>query len=133
MIEGFWQEVQRVWNEGIFGTNLGDIFFAVGIFLVFLFARRLFFQTTIRSLKLMVKKTKTTLDDQVLAAIEQPLEFAFVVVGLYVAGQYVALSDTLAHICPTRPIHDCRDPVLGHLSCNRSLIQLIRPRSWLVW
>ncbi len=46
----------------------------------------------------MVKKTKTTLDDQVLAAIEQPLEFAFVVVGLYVAGQYVALSDTLAHI-----------------------------------
>jgi len=98
MIEGFWQEVQRVWNEGIFGTNLGDIFFAVGIFLVFLFARRLFFQTTIRSLKLMVKKTKTTLDDQVLAAIEQPLEFAFVVVGLYVAGQYVALSDTLAHI-----------------------------------
>lgn len=46
----------------------------------------------------MVKKTKTTLDDQILAAIEQPLEFAFVVVGLYVAGQYVALSDTLAHI-----------------------------------
>jgi len=44
MIEGFWQEVQRVWNEGIFGTNLGDIFFAVGIFSVFLFARRLFFR-----------------------------------------------------------------------------------------
>ena len=98
MIEGFWQEVQRVWNEGIFGTNLGDIFLAIGIFLIFLFARGLFFQTTIRSLKLMVKKTKTTLDDQVLAAIEQPLEFAFVVVGLYVAGQIVALSDTLAHI-----------------------------------
>jgi len=98
MIEGFWQEVHKVWDIGIFGTNLGDIFLAVGIFLVFLFARRLFFQTTIKSLKLMVRKTKTDLDDQVLAAIGKPLEFAFVVVGLYVAGQFVALSDTLAHI-----------------------------------
>jgi MscS family membrane protein len=98
MIEGFWQEVNKVWDTGIFGTNLGDIFLAVGIFLVFLFARRLFFQTTIKTLKLMVRKTETTLDDQVLAAIGKPLEFAFVVVGLYVAGQFVGLSDTLAHI-----------------------------------
>ena len=43
MIEGFGQEVQQVWDTGILGTNLGEIFFAVGIFLVFLFARRLFF------------------------------------------------------------------------------------------
>jgi MscS family membrane protein len=98
MIEGFWQEVQKVWNEGIFGTNLSNIFLAVGIFLLFLLARRLFFHTTVKSLKMMVRKTETTLDDQVLDAIEQPLEFAFVVVGLYVAGQFVALSDTLAHI-----------------------------------
>jgi MscS family membrane protein len=98
MIEGFWQEVQKVWDEGIFGTNLSDIFLAVGIFLLFLLARRLFFHTTVKSLKMMVRKTETTLDDQVLDAIEQPLEFAFVVVGLYVAGQFVALSDTLAHI-----------------------------------
>jgi len=98
MIEGFWQEVHKVWDVGIFGTNLGDIFLAAGIFMVFLLARRLFFQTTIKSLKLMVRKTKTDLDNQVLAAIEKPLKFAFVVVGLYVAGQFVALSDTLAHI-----------------------------------
>jgi MscS family membrane protein len=98
MIEGFWQEVQTVWDEGIFGTNLGDIFLAIGIFLVFLLARKLFFHTTVKSLKLMVRKTQTTLDDQILIAIEQPLEFAFVVVGLYIAGQFVALSDTLEHI-----------------------------------
>jgi len=98
MIEGFWQEVQTVWDEGIFGTNLGDIFLAVGIFLLFLFARKLFFHTAVKSLKLIARKTTTDLDDQVLAAIEKPLEFAFVVVGLYVAGQFLVLSDTLAHI-----------------------------------
>jgi MscS family membrane protein len=98
MLEGFGQEIQQVWDTGILGTNLGEIFLAISIFLVFLFARRLFFQTTMKPLKLMAKKTKTDLDDQVLAAIEQPLEFAFVVVGVYVAGQFVSLSDTLAHI-----------------------------------
>ncbi len=98
MIEGFWQEVNKVWDAGIFGTNLGDIFLAVGIFLIFLLARKLFSQTTFKSLKLLVRKTKTDLDDQILAAIKQPLEFAFVVIGLYVASQFVPLSDTLAHI-----------------------------------
>ena len=98
MLEDFGQEVQQVWNTGILGTNLGEIFLAIGIFFVFLFARGLFFQTTIKSLQVIVKKTKTDLDDHVLASIEQPLEFAFVVIGLYVAGQFVALSDTLAHI-----------------------------------
>ena len=98
MIKGFWKEVQKVWDEGILGTGLGDIFLAVGIFLVFLFARKLFFQTTVKSLQLMVRRTKTNLDDQILAAIKQPLEFAFVVVGLYVSGQFVPLSETLAHI-----------------------------------
>ena len=98
MIEGFWQEVLKVWDAGIFGTDLGNVFLAAGIFLLFLFARRIFFRTIMHSFKLMARKTKTDLDDQVLTAIEQPLEFAFVVIGLYVAVQFVTLSETLAYI-----------------------------------
>jgi MscS family membrane protein len=98
MIEGFWQEVKKVWDAGIFGTDLGNVFLAAGIFLLFLFARRIFFRTIMHSFKLMARKTKTDLDDQVLTAIEQPLEFAFVVIGLYVAAQFVTLSETLAYI-----------------------------------
>lgn len=98
MIEGFWQEVQKVWDAGIFGTDLGNIFLAAGIFLLFLLARRIFFRTIMHSSKLMARKTKTDLDEQILTAIEQPLEFAFVVVGLYVAAQFVTLSETLAFI-----------------------------------
>jgi MscS family membrane protein len=98
MIEGFWQEVLKVWDAGIFGTDLGNVFLAAGIFLLFLFARRIFFRTIMHSFKLMARKTKTDLDDQVLTAIEQPLEFAFVVIGLYVAAQFVTLSETLTYI-----------------------------------
>lgn len=98
MLEGFGKEIQQVWDIGIFGTNLGEIFQAIGIFLLFIFARRLFFHTTMKSLKRMAAKTKTDVDDQVIAALEQPLEFAFVVVGLYFAGQFVTLSDTAVHL-----------------------------------
>ena len=98
MIEGFWQEFLHVWETGVFGTHLNEIFIAIGIFLLFLLARRLFFRTTIASLKALTRKTKTDIDDQILEAIEYPLEFAFVVVGLYVAGQFVDLSETLAHL-----------------------------------
>jgi MscS family membrane protein len=98
MIEGFWQEVKNVWDAGIFGTDLGNVFLAAGIFLLFLLARRIFFRTIMHSFKLMARKTKTDLDEQILTAIEQPLEFAFVVVGLYVAAQFVTLSETLAFI-----------------------------------
>lgn len=61
MIEGLWKEVKNVWDEGILGTNLGDIFFALGIFLLFLLARKLFIHTTIKSLQLMVQKPRLIL------------------------------------------------------------------------
>ncbi len=98
MTEGLGKELQAVWDIGVFGTNLGEIFQAIGIFLLFVFARRIFFRTVMKSLKQLAKKTQTDVDDQVIAALEHPLEFAFVVIGLYFAGQFVALSDTAVHL-----------------------------------
>ena len=51
-----------------------------------------------KTLKSLAKKTVTDVDDQVIAALEHPLEFAFVVIGLYFAGQFVTLSDTAVHL-----------------------------------
>ena len=98
MIQGFWEEVLKVWDTGIFGTNMGELFLAAGIFLLFLLARKIFFHTAMKSVQRMARKTQTDLDDQILETLEKPLEFAFVVVGLYIAGQYVILSETLSDI-----------------------------------
>ncbi len=98
MLEEFGKEIQTVWDIGVFGTNLGEILQAIGIFLIFIFARRIFFRTVMKSLKVLARKTQTDLDDQVLAALEYPLEFAFVVIGFYFAGQFVTLSDTATHL-----------------------------------
>lgn len=94
-IKGFLEEVRQVWDTGILGTNLGDILIAFGVFIVFLFIRRIVFRLFSKILKALTFRTKTDLDDRLLEAIERPLEFAFVVMGLYIAGQVVILSPSL--------------------------------------
>jgi MscS family membrane protein len=95
MLQDFWQEILTVWHTGILGTNLGDIFIALGIFLFFLFARRILFRYFSRTLKRLASRTKTDIDNHILDAIEHPLEFTFLIIGLYISGQVVSLSPAL--------------------------------------
>ena len=97
-LEGFSKEVAKVWQSGVLGVNLGEIITALVVIFVFLFARRLFYRFVTSSLKSVTRKTKTDLDDFILEAIEKPLEFAFVVIGLYFAGQIISLPDTVSEI-----------------------------------
>ena len=88
-LEGFSKEVAKVWQTGVLGVNLGEIIAALVVIFVFLFARRLFYRFVTSSLKSITRKTKTDLDDLILEAIEKPLEFAFVVIGLvFRRGKY---------------------------------------------
>lgn len=95
MLQDFWQEILTVWQTGILNTNLGHIFIALGVFLTFLFARRIFFRFFSRFLKRLAGRSKTDIDNLILEAIEQPLEFAFMIIGLYISGQVVSLSPAL--------------------------------------
>ena len=90
---GFWQQVVDVWTSGLFGIGVGEVLLALIIFFVFLFARRLFSRFIIRAIRTFTKRTATEIDDQILAAIEEPLRFVFVVVGVYAAGQVAPLPD----------------------------------------
>lgn len=98
MLQDFWREIQTVWQTGILHTNLGDIFIAFGVFLIFLFARRIFFRFFSRALRRITGRTKTDIDDRILEAIERPLEFTFVIIGLYISGQVVPLSPSLGAV-----------------------------------
>lgn len=95
MLQDFWQEILTVWQTGILNTNLGAIFVALGVFLTFLFARRIFFRYLTHFLKRLAGRTKTDIDNLILEAIEHPLEFTFVIIGLYISGQVVSLSPAL--------------------------------------
>jgi MscS family membrane protein len=95
MVQDFWQEILTVWQTGILNTNLGNIFIALGVFLFFLFVRRIFFRLFSRTLKRLAGRTTTDIDDRILEAIEHPLEFTFVIIGLYISVQVVSLSPAL--------------------------------------
>ena len=97
-LESFWQQVRTVWESGVFGMSIGDIVIALSIFLGFLFARRIFFRTVTASLRALTRRTKNTLDDLLLEAIENPIEFAFVVVGIYVAAHSTPLPEHVSDI-----------------------------------
>jgi MscS family membrane protein len=89
----FGKEVAIVWKSGVLGVSLGDVLTALAIFLAFVFLRRVFFRFVTSVLRGLTKRTKTDIDDLLLEAIERPLEFGFVVLGLFLAGEVVPFSE----------------------------------------
>ncbi len=94
----FWVVLGDVSAAGVVGVSLGNVLAALGVFILFLVARRLFFKFVVSTAMVLTKKTKTNLDDLLLVAIEKPLEFSFVVMGFYVAGQAIPMSADVADI-----------------------------------
>ena len=94
----FWKVLGDVTDAGVLGVSLGNVLAALGIFILFLMIRRLFFRFVVSSVMVLTKKTKTNLDDLLLAVIEKPLEFAFVAMGFYVAGQAIPMSEDVADV-----------------------------------
>ena len=60
-----------------------------------LFARRLFSRFIIRAIKAFTKRTSSDIDDEILAAVEEPLRFVFVVAGVYAAGQVAPFPEAV--------------------------------------
>ena len=94
----FGKQVAEVWQTGVLGVSLGEVVTAILVLLAFLGLRRIFFRFVVSSLRAVTKKTKSELDDLLLQAVEKPLEFGFVVVGLYLAGQIIPMAESVGAI-----------------------------------
>ena len=92
----FGKHVAEVWHTGVLGVSLGQVVTAILVLLVFLGLRRVFYRFVVSSLRAVTRKTKSELDDLVLHAVEKPLEFGFVVVGFYLAGQILPMSEDVS-------------------------------------
>ncbi len=90
----FWETVAEVWHTGVLGISLGDVVSSLLVLFAFLGLRRVFFRFVLASIRAVTHKTQTDIDDLLLAAVEKPLGLAFVVVGLYVAGQFIPLGES---------------------------------------
>jgi len=91
--QAFFDLVADVWKNGLYGINIGQIIVAVGILLVFLLLRNLFTLVIINRAKKWAGKTKTDLDDTIVEAVEAPLRFIPIVLGVFFASSYLDLGE----------------------------------------
>ncbi len=94
----FWALVAEVWRHGVAGVDVGRMVVALGVFLLFLFLRGLLTRFLMAWLRAVVRRTATTLDDQVLEAVEPPVRFVPVVMGVFFALQVLELAGTPAEM-----------------------------------
>jgi len=91
-INEFWQMVQDVWNNGLWGIDIGRYIIAICIILIFLIFRRILMHAAVNRIKKLASKTQTDLDDKIIHAAEAPLQFIPVILGIYCAAAYLPLQ-----------------------------------------
>jgi len=82
----------EVWNKGILGTDIFQILIGLLIFLIFLLFRGLIGKIIIKRLEKMAKRTSNKLDDTFVEAMKGPAQFFPIVIGFFIASNYLAFS-----------------------------------------
>ncbi len=70
-------------NMTFLDVPLYKIILAIFVFFVFLFLRKVFTLTILKTIEKFTKKTKTDIDDKILAILEGPFRFSFIIIGFY--------------------------------------------------
>lgn len=91
-LDEFWALVVAVWQESLFGIQLGPMIVALSVFFLALTVRRLFAVIIIGSVRKITEKTKTKIDDAAIEAVEGPLKFVPVIFGLFVSIKILRLN-----------------------------------------
>lgn len=94
----FWDVVVDVWQQGVFGVQIGKILTAALIFIVFLVFRKLLATLIMNRLRILTKKTSGKVDDKILEAVEQPVIMIPVVIGLFFSLEYLNLDNVFGDI-----------------------------------
>ncbi len=91
----FWSLTLDVWKHGVIGIDIGKIVTALAIFAVFMLIRRLFSHFVIARLRRWGGKTSTKIDDEIIEALNGPLRFLPIVIGVFFASEYLGLDGSM--------------------------------------
>ena len=125
-LKQFWFVVVDVWEKGLFGIDLGRIMVALLIIAGFLLVRRLTAKFLVGRLMVFAKRTQFRFDDEIVKALEDPLTLIPVVLGVFIATEYLSLSGRLEVVA---------DQVVRSLVAYLIfwvLVRLVRPLSFLL-
>lgn len=69
-----------------------NILVALGIFLLFVFFRKIFTSFIVKLLEKFIKNTSTKIDDKIMNILNGPLRFAIIVLGFYFSLKYLQID-----------------------------------------
>jgi MscS family membrane protein len=145
-INKFWQVVVDVWEQGVWGIDVGRILVALLVFFIFLLLRQLLARFIINRLKGIAKKTTFKFDDEIVEALQKPFTFIPVILGFFFATEYLFYHGTLGIIPDqtaeaiktltgeTESLESLADNILRSLIVYVifwSLVRLVQPLSFL--
>jgi len=86
------EKVIEIMNYTVLNLPLYKFIIAFVVFFLFLFARKLFTLTIVKTAKVFVGKTKTEIDDKILNSLIKPLDFLFIIFGLHLASIVLSID-----------------------------------------
>ena len=100
-LENFKDLFFDVWDKGISGVNISEIFIALLIFLFFLFLRGIFSKFVIKRLENYVSKSTNNFDNSLVFSMEGPAKFFPIVLGFFVSTSYLTIETQAAEFIET--------------------------------
>jgi MscS family membrane protein len=97
-LRDFWSIVVDVWQQGVFGLDLGSMLAALLVFVLFFVLRRVLARLILRRLHRWSQHTKWRFDDHIVTALDAPMRFVPVVLGTFFAFRILDLSGDLADV-----------------------------------
>lgn len=94
----FWLLVLDVWKNGVFGIDIGSILVALLILGAFLVLRRLFSRFVLSRIAAWTERADAGVDGKVAHALEGPVRFVPVVLGVFFALEFLQPTGTLQTI-----------------------------------
>lgn len=88
----FWSVLVNFWNDGVLGIDFTRLLIVAGILIFFYVLRGLFARIVLVTVRQWAKNTDTNFDDMVIEAVSPSLKLLVVTVGVFTAGQYLALE-----------------------------------------
>lgn len=88
----FWDIVTDVWQTGVAGTDFGSVLIALGIITFFLVLRGLFSRFLLGAMRRVARKSDNEIDDTIFEALQGPVRFIPIILGVFFALDFVNLS-----------------------------------------
>ena len=86
------------WSYLIGGIPVANLFGALLVFGLFLLFRKFFTKVVLEFLLFLSRKTNTSLDEQIIVGLKEPIRFGFIVVGLHAFFLLIFLNNNFIHL-----------------------------------